>query len=574
MSGTKNVFSKVINFLFVDKKIPFKEKLIASLMVNLGLVFSVFVFIPFEMYIGNSGEFSFDFASFSASILFIGLLIFVALTVFELLLKGILFKLAISSVFGVTLASYVQSMFLNGMMKSLDGSAEGWTTSQKLLNLAIWVAIFLIPILISIFWKKISMNLNKYVSLVIVAIQLVGLVSIIFTVPAKSFEKYPTTEGLYNVSGKKNIIIFLLDRYDNKNIDTILAEDEKFLDKFKGFTYYPNTVGSYIYTQNVLPYLMSGVENPDLYITAEQKARNIESSKYLDTIKNHTGGLSVFSEPKFLETSASNITDLMDNVREMELGLSTKKVFKPAINSSLYRVAPFIIKSKFSYTSGDFDSATYSKQDYTVYKCEDHKYDAEFLDTLNSQGLIVDKELGDTAFKFIHFQGGHFPYHLTEDGKYSADETTPTAAAKGSLNIVYKYIEELKKLDLYKDAAIIITSDHGETVLIKDLAEFTNPNVNPIMFYKPSGVDDSIDFKTSNAPISHKNIFPTVIKNIGADYTSFGAPIDDIAEEDSITREFYWSVYDPSREGEYYLPHKYIIEGDCRDANNWKYIGQ
>lgn len=573
LNNTKCFFNKIINFLFEDKEIPFKKKLTSSILVNLGLVFSVFIFIPFEMFIGNTSEFSFDFTSFAVSILLIGLLIFIALTIFELFFKGKLFKLVLSAVFGVTLASYVQSMFLNGMMKSLDGSSEGWTTSQKVLNLAIWVIVFISPVIISLFWKKISMNVNKYLSLAIVTIQLVGLLSIIFTIPSPNLQKFPTTEGLYNVSGKKNVIVFVLDRFDNKNIDNILAKDPKFLDKFKGFTYYPNTVGSYIYTQNTLPYLITGVKNPDLYITAEEKAHNIENSEFLNTIKTHTGGLSVFSEPKFLETSANNITDLIDNVKETELILSTKKVFKPAIKSSLYRVAPFVFKSRFSYTSNDFNAATYSKQNYTVYKCEDHKYDAEFLDNLNSQGLVVDKELGDTAFKIIHFQGGHFPYHLTEDGKYSVDETDPTSAAKGSLNVVYKYLEELKRLNVYKDASIFITSDHGETILIKDLTTFTTPNVNPIMFYKPSGVDNSINFTTSNAPVSHENIFPTVIKEIGGDYASFGTPITDIKEDEILTREFYWSVWDPTKEGEYYLPHKFVIEGDSRDAKSWKYVG-
>lgn len=572
LSKIKNVFIKVLSFLFGDKKTPFKQRLISCLIVNFGFVFSVFIFIPFETYIGNSDEFTFAFTDFALSVLLLGICLFVVMTFAELLFKGKLFRLLLSAVFGVTLASYVQSMFLNGMMKSLDGAQDTYSESQVIINLIIWLVVFLAPVVICFFWEKLSGNVNKFLSLAITAVQLVGLVSVVFTVSSPQVQTLPTCEGLYDVSGKKNVVVFVLDRYDSKNIENILAEDPTYLDMLNGFTYYPNTVGSYVYTQNTLPYLMTGIEDPDLYITADEKAQNIENSQYLKTIDEFTDSLCIYSEPKFLETTAENITELVDNVNEVELKLDTLKLVKPTIKSALYRVAPFMFKSRFSYLSGDFNAAAYSDKDNTVYRCEDHKYDAQFLSTLNAQGLAVNEAYGETAFRIIHFQGAHFPYHITAEGKYSETETDLITASKGSLQVVYKYLDELKRLGLYEDASIFITSDHGETILISDLATFDAPNTNPIMFYKPSGVGENEPFKTSNAPACHTNIFPTVIKELGADYTSFGTPITDLNEGDQITREFYWSVQDPTRTDPHYLPHKYIVEGDARDKASWKYV--
>lgn len=568
-----NVIEKIFKFLFVDNSISFKKKILISLAMNFGLVFSVFMFIPLETYLGNTADFSFGFFSLVLPVIILGASLIVVMTLFEMLLKGKLFKLCISLVFGVTIACYIQSMFLNGMMKQLDGSADNWSLSQKLINLIIWLAIAFAPFFATLFFKKPSIKLNALLSLGIVVVQLVGFISVAFTVKTPDTQIYLSSEGLYNVSGKKNVIVFILDRFDSNNINEIVAQEPDFLKPLDGFTFYPNTVGSYVYTQNTLPYLITGIKNPDLYVTAEQKATNIKNSEYLKTIREKVDNLNIYTEPMYMETTAENITEIVDNVKESKLKADFKILIKPVIKSALYRVSPFFFKQRFSYTSGDFNIA-FSSEDNDIYHCQSHTEDTLFSKNLSKKGLSIDDSNGDLAFKFIHLCGAHFPYHLNANGEYSESETDLITTSKGSLKIVYKYIEELKSLNLYKDAAIFITSDHGETILIKDLESLNSPNVNPIMFYKPSGIGSETEFKISEAPVWHDNIFPTVIEELGADPTPFGTPITEVKETDEITREFYWSVQDPEKDYDYYLPHKYIIEGDSRKKDSWKYIGQ
>ncbi len=569
----KAFFKNILKFLFEDKNMSFKKRITSCLLINFGFIFSIFIFIPFETYLGNANEFSFNFISLAIPIILLGLALIVVTTLFEMLFKGKLFKVLLSAVVGVTVASYIQGLFLNGMMQSLNGLEDDWSFSQKAINIAIWLVVFLLPILATLFFDKISIKLNKLLSLFIVVVQLIGLTSIAFTVKSHDIQILPSTEGLYNVSSEKNVIIFVLDRFDSNNINEIMQEEPDFLEPLSGFTFYPNAVGSYVYTQNNLPYLITGIKNPDLYITPEQKSTNIKNSTYLKTIREKTDNLSIYTESKYLETTTENITKIVDNVKEIELKADFKALVKPIIKSALYRVSPFLFKSRFNYTSGDFNAAFVSKEN-DVYHCQSHDKDAAFGETLSKDGLCIDASNGDVAFKIIHLYGAHFPYHLNSNGEYSESETDLITTSKGSLQIVYKYIEELKTLNLYDDAAIFIVSDHGETILIKDLENFNQPNVNPIMFYKPSGVGSDIEFKISEAPVWHDNIFPTIIKELGADYTPFGTPITDVKETDEITREFYWSVQDPEKDYDYYLPHKYIIEGDCRKAENWKYVGQ
>ncbi len=565
---------KAFTVLFCDGNRSFVSRLLTCLAVNLGLVFSVFMFIPMETYLGNTTEFIFSFGSLMSVILIITVPMFLLMTFVEMLFKGILFRIVTSVVFGVTLASYVQSMFLNGMMKSLDGSYESYTMAQKLINLAIWLIVFIAPVVISIFWKSISKNINKFVSLAVVAMQFIAIFSLILTYQPNTPEALPTYEGIYDLSSEKNVIVLVIDRFDNENIDKILENDPDYFDKLGGFTYYPNTVGSYVYTQNVLPYLISGVENPDLYISTEEKANNIENSQYLKSIDDLTDSIGIYTEQKFVETSAENITDLVNNIKSSQPSLDFKTAYKPIIKCALYRVAPLMFKSRFNYTSSEFNTAVKIDSGDSVYHCESHLYDSIFMESIKNDGLQISGDQGKTGFKLIHFQGAHFPYNLTATGEYSETPTDRITVSYGSFSIIFEYIDCLKKLGVYEDTAIIITSDHGETSLLASVDENIKPNTNPILFYKPSGVGADTPFKESFAPISHKNLFPTVISELGGDYSFTGSkPITDVREDENIVREFYWSIQDPNVSTPNYIPHKYEINGDCRDPENWKYIG-
>lgn len=570
MASVKNLLGKI----FSRKKISFKNRLITSLAVNFGLVFSVFVFIPMETYLGNTSEFVFPFSSLVTSLLWIAVPLFVILTAIEIIFNGFLYRLITAAVAGGTLACYAQGMFLNGMMKSLDGAADTYTAKQKLINLALWGIICLIPVVIALVWKKISQNLNRFICLAIAVMQIVGLVSLIPTYTPNEIEQMPTYDKIYDLADGKNVVLLILDRFDTENIDAILEEDPTYLDKFKGFTYYPNMVGAYVYTQNSLPYLITGVEDPDLYITPDEKRYNIENSEFLSRIDSLTDSMTIYTERRYFEVTAENIGSVAENVQAAAPVLDSKGAFKHLIKMSLYRVAPLFIKSRFMYTSADLNGATYTEEGADVYHCEDHKYDVIFKEGLEEQGLTIDTSI-NSSYKLIHFQGAHFPYNITENGEYSAEETDRITASKGSLTVAYEYLEQLKKVGKYEDTAIFIFADHGETILVQELETHTKPNANPIMFYKPAGVGEDEEFKISEAPISQKNLFPTIIAELGGDYSDIGAgrTITEIKEDEQITREFYYSVRDFSYEEATYFPHKYIIEGDSRLAESWIYVG-
>lgn len=152
-------------------------------------------------------------------------------------------------------------------------------------------------------------------------------------------------------------------------------------------------------------------------------------------------------------------------------------------------------------------------------------------------------EAKNNQFKFYHFNGSHAPYILKEDGtKVKGDERTSVVEqTKGSFNILYQALQKMKEQGIYKDATIIITADHGDPV---DDAKPVQKATRIGLFYKPSG-SEGTPLQYSKAPVSLKNLPATFLKSVGADYSKYGRALDEVGEDEVITRHYYKTIRPP-----------------------------
>ena len=575
------VFKKLFAVLFVDKTYSIKKKLLIASIVNLTFVFSIFIFIPFETFFANIEEFTFTFSEFWLPIVLMGGVIFALLLLVEMLFKGKWFGAVVSLVFGGTLACYVQSMFLNGMMKTLDGSSDNWSISQKIINIIIWAVVALLPVVLVFFGKTLWSTLCKWGSALIAGMQIVALITMALTTPTVTFDLRITTDGMYEVAKKDNVIIFVLDRFDQTHVDTIMEKQPDFFNELNGFTYYPNTSGSYIFTHNTLPFMLTGIEMADFYPTTEMKSNAIENSKYLKFIRQNTGFMGLYTSDTVLDVDTAAKLEYADNIKPLPTTTNKQMFAKAAIKASFYRVAPFVFKSRFEYTSDNFNAAVSAADESALFGNGSHYYDALMFEELKTSGLLIDNQHHNAGFRLIHTMGAHYPYNLTENGEYSEIETDQISSCLGEFRILFKYFDELKRLGVYDDATIIITSDHGDTRI--DSGEERTPNHCPIMFYKATGNGENHTFKTSLAPVSHMDIFPTVIKALGGDTSDLsqyglsfdGIPIDELTEKTKRTRYFYLGLQDPKiidRQSCISVEMKTV--GDARVLKNWEETGR
>ena len=161
-------------------------------------------------------------------------------------------------------------------------------------------------------------------------------------------------------------------------------------------------------------------------------------------------------------------------------------------------------------------------------------------------------------------RGPHGPFYLSDDVKYepTGREATVSSQGRGSLRIVYEYLEQMKELGIYDDATIIITADHGQGYILDSDKTSGKPDrtSRPIFIVKKPN-EQGEAMRISNAPVSQAELIPTILGAVGADGSDYGRTFEDISENEERER-MYVDVYS-------YFTVQYTIHGDAADLDNW-----
>lgn len=231
----------------------------------------MFVYEPITMFLNNPNDLWFDINTLLPviGVLFVICLLVVfiiyLLTYFvtkKVIRKDKIFKYSLIVGFVLLITTYIEGNYLAGMLPSLDGGAIIWSNYAKasIISLAVLIVVSVIT---GILIKKIKLDKTitslKYVSLVIGAMLFVSLLTTTMTSSNlnKGINVTATTKNLENYSDDENFIIFLLDAVDSRMFNKI-AEAKKYNKILKDFTYYPDTMSTYPFTRDSIPFILSG----------------------------------------------------------------------------------------------------------------------------------------------------------------------------------------------------------------------------------------------------------------------------------------------------------------------------
>ena len=225
-----------------------------------------------------------------------------------------------------------------------------------------------------------------------------------------------------------------------------------------------------------------------------------------------------------------------------------------------YRTMPYLIKTNYLYTSEMINGLVVSEISYDkpVFNPLDGIVYQEFENGLT---FADDKN----AFKFIHLNGAHAPYYLDRNcNMVESKDTSLLEQCRGSMELVYKYIAELKRIGKYEDSLIIITADHGENYVTKELEQ----NTNPILFIKPMN-NDKKKLEISDVYASQNDILPTIASQLGMEYDKqWGLDLLHTNGEDKLRKLYhYYAVVENTLQTK---NRTYEIIGSSLDFNNWK----
>lgn len=544
------------------RKETLNKRLIYVFCSNLFFAFTILVFGPLEIFILNSKDFQFTFSDFWWMPFVSALGYLIISTVVLALLPDKLCDIITSLIFAFTLCCYIQTMFLNGKMKVLIGQTVEWEMKTTLSNLIAWICIVILVFVIKHYLKAKGKKVLQFISLSLVAVQLVALISLLFTTDIlyekKEYGGYVSNEGMLELSQEKNVVVFILDYFDGRTMDAILAEDEEFLTPLNGFTYYPDATSVHSRTYPSVTYLLTGNM---CYFDKEMKDyvnEAYEDSSFIPELYRTGIDVGLYTYPNYIGDSVK--TQICNFVCGKP-NLNYKEVIKVCVKMTLYRDMPYIAKKRFVYDVSAINNRVIkefvpddakSGENVTPFQIFNDEWFAEML---AENGISIGEKAG--CFRFYHLASAH------------ANLSDPYPSAIRSFEIVYDYLDKMRETGVYDVSTVIITTDHGYSG--GGGLDMPHRTAVPILFVKPVGALGE-ELQVSDAPVSHTEFIPTILDGFLLDYQDYGRAFYDISDAETRERFYYYSALYSDEEGEIEL-REYKVDGDAREEESYHFTG-
>lgn len=479
-----------------------KKQLVPGLILSLALSFLLGLYAPLELYFTNITEFQFDFwALFPQLLKLFGILLAVCVVGFGLcyLIHNRLYDLAlVLGGIGYCIA-YVHGMFLVGNLPPLDGTDFSWSDYHKetVISLIVCAVIAVIFILLVRFLhmkktRKVIAGLSLFFTAILV------VTGITVGITNNGFQRKPlmavTKNNEFQMSSDTNMVIFLMDAVDSKAFRQLLdGDDPEYAQTLADFTYYPNTVGAYSFTEHSIPYILTGqwFENQEPF--EDYTAQAMAASPLLNRLKAEHYRIGMYEEDlRCTEEQAAEF----ENVEKTTLRFTSfSAIAKEELKLVWFKYAPYLLKRAVHVDMNRFTMIVEPVSDSELY----HYVNWDFYpDAQNAQITTVS----DKVFKFIHIEGAHVPLRYSKDVTIiGSDQGTYDQNLQASMTVLKQYLDDLKAAGVYDNTAIVVMADHGYWTYWDDKLLGRS---NPLLAVK--GVGESHEMKISEAPISYEDL--------------------------------------------------------------------
>ncbi len=552
------------------------EKLGISFVVTFLFHFMLLIFGPAEIYFANVNEFEFIYGEFAGTLALGGIIATLLLTLIIFVLPDKGSRVLSSIVFGIALAGYVQTMFLNKNLDLLGVSPEGYVAEKatSVPNMIIWVAILLAIIIFAFMKSELWQKVIGFCSGALIVMQAVALVSLILTAGEDAYKRpaenwHISGVDQYTVSAKNNVIVIILDYFSNQYIERMAELYPGATDFLHDFTYYSNVDCVYFGTFPSLPHILTGQE-VDMSKTVNNWCNDIwnneETNRFYKELQQngyvtnvYTPDTNILCGMNDVEILAGKLHNVVNSSQEVEVIYDV--LHKTMVKMSAYRMFPEFLKPYFYANIDEYEDVVQVKE----YKINHNNY--EFYQGLLEQGLTKDE--GSNYYIVQHLMGPHL--WTTDANGYYKEDSTIEETSKGCMVIVEEYLNQLKALGVYDSSTIIITADHGEGF------------ASQVLFYMKQPNETHDESPVTNAPVSFYEFLPTIAKAVGLDAESYGKTIYDY--EDGEQRErTYWirwmeqdypivPCYNGTKEGSANVYHGYTYTGEVEELLEQMDIG-
>ena len=567
------------------KGFTFKEKLLPTILLSIAFPAITVFFGAFELYGGNTSEFQFSLFDFFGYCILISLAISAILFLSLIFLRGRLFDIVYAVIAWIATMLFVQGNYLkSGIITGFigDGNLAEITSTQKIVNLIIWVAVgaAFICAFILIKNREIIRTAVTILMVALIAMPLVNFLVIsvstdVYTPAEQRIEtdntydepKILTNKYLTEISTNKNVIYFLVDRFDARYAEKAMNEMPELFAELDGFTYYNDNISLYGRTYPSVVYMLTGNKQDFSKSRKEYFKDAYASARPLKLLSENDYKVNLFTNSYYSYDDASVMSEYTANLS----GVSGREVVNTLelafnmIRGSLYFRVPLIFSDA---VGNDLSTPLFSK--YVVFEAEQPKYETDNKKVYFSLlGGEYTQNTQSNTFSFIHMDGSHLPNLYDKDWN-SIDSSHPDAfdemlAVRVCMEAINSYIAQMKKMGVYDNATIVITGDHAAA--ISDTKELSGVR-RTALFIKKSG-DSGTPLTVSEKQVCQDNMWATIFESEGiATEIDFGRSIFDISENETLERTYVFQRMDK----DFFENITYKVIGDSSDFDNWEIV--
>ena len=570
-----------------------RQRILPVILVSLAISLMLFVFGPFEIYGNNAAHFGFSMTDFFCWSLLYALGAACVICAVLLPMRGKLFDIAYALFFWLALMLMVQGNYLNIGVSSLTGDgvgSDGFAAPKMILNTAIWLLVgvgcVVSVILLSTKHRETIRTVATIAMITVIGMQVLTFAVTSLTTDAWHAKDYSvsdeesdarnhllTFENLDRVSTQKNVIWFVIDRFDASYFEEAQEKCPEIFYNLDGFTYFDDMTALYPRTFPSISYMLTGTEHDFCDGRAEYLQDAYVNSQFLKLLKKNNYNVSVYTDQFYGYEDARHLEEYVTNSSAVD---HIEIVDKPALSwdmtrLSLFRFLPVAAKQLV----GEISTPTFQK--YVSYETDYPRY--ESYDMKKVYDYLTENELqtfdGENNFAFVHIAGCHMPNQYDENfgSPSNGEKYDATVSLKQSFKIINLYLDQLKELGLYENATIVITGDHGwhggsDTTLPTDSGY---PLITTLLV-KESGSSGSA-LKTSSAPVMQADIIPTILRSEGIDgYSALGKSVFEIPEDQTRVRKYNFQSLQYTNGALDYEVIEYEIVGRASDLGNWTIV--
>ena len=354
-----------------------------------------------------------------------------------------------------------------------------------------------------------------------------------------------TTANIFDISARDNIIVFVLDMFDKTTMEEIIQKEPALSAPLDGFTFYPDAVSIFDFTDYSLPQMLTGkaYDNSQSYSDYVQTAWD-SSKKFYDILKGYNYDVSIYTEFPYIAKDAP-MNNLLNDKQSLSVNKHTLIVLAKL---SLFRCLPNILKKNFVVSSAELWQQEESTAEIQPYSLDNFIFYARM-----QNGLTVQNE--KNSFHWYHVNGVHIPYNMTRDVK-PVQLSTRYEQSAGSLKIATDYLQLMKELNIYDNATILILSDHGTHT---DRDTFNEVKALPLVLVKQP--NEHGELKISQNPVSFFQLQATILKRF-PEGAEFGKDFSEPSTEDRLHLRISRTTDHPIVE--------YLIKPDAANNSSWR----